>query len=367
MPHRRVIAHIDADAFYASVHLLEDPSLRGKPVVVAGTSARSIVTTASYEARKFGIRSAQPASQARRLCPQAVFLRPDFDLYRAYSQRAREVIERYCEVVEPLSLDEAYLDITAFEQPVRRMREMVAEIRSVTGLTYSVGIGPNKLCAKVLSDHNKPNAFNVASREQCCELFAECSPRLLPGIGPKSVDALERLGLHTITALREAPAGKLEVAFGARRGGELRSRAHFEHDGEVQVERELKSKSEETTFEHDIDDLGELQERLHALAIDLCERLETRELRGRTIGIKVRLADFTTVTRARTLADYTSDGRVVAEVACELLREYAPAQPVRLIGVRMASFEQEDDAERAPAVWEQLRLQLRLSQYEHAG
>jgi DNA polymerase-4 len=357
-----VIAHIDADAFYATVHLLEDPSLANKPVIVAGSGLRSIVTTASYEARKFGIGSAMPASQARRLCPHGIFLRPDFDLYRSYSRRAMAIVEDLVAQVEPLSLDEAYLDITELEHPVRAMRELVARIERETGLRYSVGIGPNKLCAKVLSDHRKPRAFNVASREQCCELFAGSPPRLIPGIGPKTADALEAMGLTTIAAIRDAPGEQLASAFGPRRGLELQARARFEHDGVVHRDRELKSKSEERTFEEDVDDLDELDARLRALAIDLAEQLQRRAISGRTVGIKVRLADFTTATRARTLDEPTNDIDVVAGVASELLRAYAPEQPVRLIGVRMASFDapsgdEPDDDDPRPG--QQLRLPLR--------
>lgn len=355
---RRVIAHIDADAFYASVHLLEDPSLAGKPVVVAGSGPRSIVTTASYEARKFGIRSAQPAARARKLCPHAIFLTPNFDLYRRYSRAAMDVVRRYGEAIEPLSLDEAYLDITDVEPPVRRMREMVAEIRDRVGLTYSVGIGPNKLCAKVLSDYRKPAAFNVASREQCCEIFAGNSPRLLPGIGPKTLEALQTMGLTTIAALRESPLETLAERFGERRGLELLARARFEHDGKVESNRDPKSKSEERTFDQDIDDPLELARRLRQMSVELCETMRRRDLRGRTIGIKVRLADFTTVTRARTLDGYTDDPAAVSAVAEELLHEYAPPQPVRLLGVRVAGFEGFDTPipEGTPSAPGQLRL-----------
>jgi len=362
---RRVIAHTDADAFYASVHLLEDPSLRGKPVIVAGSGLRSIVTTASYEARRYGVGSAMPAARARALCPHGVFLQPNFDLYRDYSRRAMNIMEQHSPVIEPLSLDEAYLDITDVESPVRTMRAMVAQIKEETGLQYSVGIGPNKLCAKVLSDHQKPAAFHVASREQCCEIFAESPVRLIPGIGPKSAAALERMGLSTIGALRDAPAPALEAAFGQRRAAELAVRARFEHEGVVERSRDPKSKSEERTFEHDITDLDELDDRLRGLAHELCGRLEQRGLRGRTIGIKVRLADFTTVTRARTLEQHTSDGSLVADVAAALLREYHPPAPVRLIGVRVAAFEgtAEHGAEdERPRVGEQLRLWSREGQ-----
>ncbi|MCZ4496951.1 MAG: polymerase [Thermoleophilia bacterium] len=365
---RRVIAHVDADAFYASVHLLEDPSLAGKPVVVAGSGPRSIVTTASYEARTFGIGSAQPAARARQLCPHAVFLTPDFTLYKAYSRRAMELMERACPTIEPLSLDEAYLDITELENPVRAMRELVAEIREQVGLTYSVGIGPNKLCAKVLSDYRKPAAFNVASREQCCEIFATAAPRIIPGIGPKTADALDALGIGSLAALRDADESLLARKFGERRGLELQARAAFEHEGVVQPHREVKSVSEETTFDIDIADLEELEERMRELTAELCERLTSRELRGRTIGIKVRLADFSTATRARTIEVPTNHYEDVADIAIELLREYAPAQPVRLLGVRVAAFDRgasepdEEDAE--PRIGEQLRLRFDRARVE---
>ena len=355
---RRVIAHVDADAFYASVHLLEDPSLAGKPVVVAGSGPRSIVTTANYEARAYGIGSAQPASRARRLCPHAIFLTPDFGLYRRYSSEAMAIVRTYTELVEPLSLDEAYLDVTALPNPVRAMREMVAAIREHTGLQYSVGIGPNKLCAKVLSDHRKPAAFNVASREQCCDIFAESPPRLIPGIGPKTAERLGELGFATVSSLRDAPDAVLAPIFGARRAEELRARGRFEHAGEVSASRVLKSASEETTFDVDVADLAELELRIGELAAELVERLESRGLRGRTVGIKVRLADFTTKTRARTLPEFTSDISTIRGVAVELLRAYDPPQPVRLLGVRVAAFEHEQESQSPSARVDDAQLTL---------
>jgi DNA polymerase-4 len=338
---RRVIAHVDADAVYASIHLLEDPSLRGKPVVVAWEGGRSIVTTASYEARKYGIRSAQPASQARRLCPHAIFIRPNFDLYRDYSRRAMEIVRAVTPLVEPLSLDEAYLDITDLEKPIAAMRDTVAEIRETVGLQYSVGIGPNKLCAKTLSDFQKPAAFNVASREQCCDIFASESPRLISGIGPKTVEVLESKGFLTIAGVRDAETAHLIELFGERRALELQARCRFEHDGIVSADREIKSQSEETTFEHDIEELSVLDERIRELAADLSQRLQRRSIRGRTIGIKIRHADFTTVTRARTVSDYTDSAEDLSSIASALLKEYAPEEPVRLLGVRVANFEHE--------------------------
>ncbi|MBC7461154.1 MAG: DNA polymerase IV [Thermoleophilia bacterium] len=356
---RRVIAHVDADAFYASVHLLEDPSLAGKPVIVAGRGARSIVTTANYEARKFGIGSAQPAARARQLCPHGVFLTPDFELYRAYSRRAMSIMRTYSDVIEPLSLDEAYLDVTSVDRPIAHVRAMVDEIRAATGLQYSVGIGPNKLCAKVLSDFRKPAAFNVASREQCMELFAGASPRLIPGIGPKTAEQLEGLGLTTVAAIRDAAPGVLEALFNERRVAELTARARFEHAGIVESQRETKSVSEETTFEEDVTDIDELIWRLGELTAELCERLGKKGLKGRTIGIKVRLDDWTNVTRAKTIDDYTGDPLLITELASQLLREYDPPRPVRLLGVRIASFEgaEAEVAKAKPRTpWEQLQI-----------
>ena len=360
---RRVICHTDADAFYASVHHLQDPTLDGKPVVVAGDGPRSVVTTANYEARKYGIGSAQPAARARRLCPHAVFLKPDFELYRRYSSQAMEIMRRYTDTIEPVSLDEAYLDITHLDRPIAAMREMVAAIKDATGLQYSVGIGPNKLCAKALSDHLKPAAFNVASREQCCELFAGRPPRLIPGIGPKTAQRLEEMGIPTIAALRDASQQRLAAAFGPRHGGELQARARFEHDSAVQAHRDPKSKSEETTFDYDVDDPEELETAMRALADELCQRLADRDLQGRTVSIKVRLDDFTTVTRAKTIDHPTRDPGEVWRIARELLWAYDPPRPVRLIGVRVASFEKpaDDDPDTEqqaaqPHVGEQLRL-----------
>jgi DNA polymerase-4 len=342
-----VIAHVDADAFYASVHLLEDPSLRGKPVIVAGTGPRSIVTTASYEARAYGIGSAQPAARARQLCPHGIFLAPDFTLYRDYSQRAMSIIRETSAVVEPLSLDEAYLDMSEVERPIAAVRAMVERIEAEIGLRYSVGIGPNKLCAKVLSDLRKPAAFNVASREQCCELFAERPPRTIPGIGPKTADVLDALGLTTIRAVRDADELQLRERFGERRARELQARARFEHDGRVEASRERKSISEERTFDVDIEDPAEMEERLRRLSEELGGKMHDKAIAGRTVSIKVRLADFTTVTRARTLPARTNDANLIADTACALLAEYAPPQPIRLIGVGVSKFEDDARAERA--------------------
>ena len=336
----RTIAHLDADAFYVSVELLRRPELRGLPVIVAGSGPRAVVTTASYEARRFGVGSAMPAARARRLCPEAVVLPPDFEQYRAISRRMMERVRATVDRVEVMGLDEAYLDLSGLLSPRAAMRRLLAEIHEATGLTASVGIGPNKLVAKVASDAEKPRGFVVLTREQACVRFARASPRLVPGIGPKTVERLEAMGLTTLAALAQADESLLVERFGPRHGRDLRARARFEHDGDVTSVRIAVSESRERTFDRDVADRGEQEAILERLSRELCAGLAKQDRRGRTIGIKVRLDDFSTATRARTLTGPTRDAELVSAIALELLREYAPARPVRLLGVRMAGFEE---------------------------
>jgi DNA polymerase-4 len=246
----------------------------------------------------------------------------------------RESVER----VEVVGLDEAYLDLSGLFSPRAAMRRVVAEIREATQLVCSVGIGPNKLVAKVASDAEKPAGFLVLTREGACERFAESSPGLIPGIGPKTVARLEAMGLRTLRELARAPAQVLVERFGPNQGRELRRRACFEHDGEVSEERKVVSESRERTFDYDVRDTARLREALVQMAGELCKSLAAHDNHGRTIGIKVRLDDFSTVTRARTLAAPTCDAEQVTRVALALLEEYAPPRPVRLLGVRVAGL-----------------------------
>ena len=199
-----MIAHLDCDAFYVSVELLRRPDLVGKPVVVAGSGPRAVVTTASYEARKYGVGSASPAAQARRLCPQAVFLEPDFEAYKAKSREVWELVRGRLPVVSQVGLDEGYADVTECEKPLRVLRELVAEVQARTGITISVGVGPNRLIAKVSSDLEKPRGFVAMGREEACRRLASASPRIIPGFGPKTVERLAALGYTTIGAIQQA-------------------------------------------------------------------------------------------------------------------------------------------------------------------
>jgi DNA polymerase-4 len=332
------VAHLDADAFYVSIELERRPELRGLPVVVAGTGPRAVVTTASYEARRFGVGSAIPASRARRLCPQAVFLPPDFPTYRAVSADVMGIVRSHVERVEVVGLDEAYLDVSGLLSPRAAMRRLVQEISEATGLTCSVGIGPNKLVAKVASDAEKPAGFVVLSREQACARFGGSPPGLVPGIGPKTAARLAELGLTTLAAVGSAPEGVLIERFGPNLGRELGRRARFEHDGEIGAARKVVSESRERTFDADIGDHERLSTELRRMAGELCASLAAHSRSGRTIGIKVRLDDFSTVTRAHSLDEPTRDPQLVDAIAQRLLREYAPSRPVRLLGVRVAGL-----------------------------
>jgi DNA polymerase IV len=353
-------AHLDCDAFYVSIELRRHPQLRGRPVVVAGAGPRAVVTTASYEARSYGVGSAMPAARARRLCPQAVFLPPDFSAYREASREVMDIVRAHVERVEVVGLDEAYLDLGGLFSPHAAMRRLVAEIKSATQLTCSVGIGPNKLVAKVASDAEKPAGFVVLTREQACARFADAPPVLVPGIGPKTAARLAELGLTTLAAVADAPAALLTERFGPNLGTDLRRRARFEHNGVVGAARKVASESRERTFDHDLDDAAGLREALTAMARELCASLVRHGRRGRTIGIKVRLDDFTTVTRSHTIEAPTSDVGEVTAVALRLFADYAPPRPVRLLGVRVAGLSSAAAVAHAGDLAERGRPQLSL-------
>ena len=331
------------DAFYVSVEVRRRPQLRGLPVIVAGSGPRAVVTTASYEARKFGVGSAIPASRARRLCPDGIFLAPDFVYYRQVSREVMSLVRDAADTVEVVGLDEAYLDLSQQPAPRAQMRALALAIERNTGLSCSIGIGPNKLVAKVASDAEKPRGFVVLTSRQARERFAGERCGLIPGIGPKTAERLRGCGLPTLGRLAAAPTELLTERFGARFGAELRRRARFEDDSPVTEERKVISESRETTFDSDVSGLEALEPILAQLVGELCAGLERQQRRGRTIGIKVRLDDFSTHTRARTLPDAVACADRVGPVAIELLRRFAPARPVRLLGVRVAGLEPSGD------------------------
>jgi DNA polymerase-4 len=347
------------DAFYASVELRRRPELKGKPVVVCGSGPRAVVTTASYEARRLaGIHSAMPAAVARRRLPNAVYLQPDFTAYREASGQVMAVLHRHAETVEVVGLDEAYIDLTGLFSPKATMRRIAAAIREETGLTCSIGISENRMLAKVTSELGKPAGLVVLSRAEALKRFAGESPGLIPGIGPKSVAKLESMGIRTLAQLREQDPAALEQSFGPRQGRWLHRRAQLEDETPISVVRETKSQSAETTFDVDVSERAEMEASLRSLAVELCRRLRKRELAGRTIGIKVRLDDWTNATRSHTVDQPTNDPELVAEVALDLLRAYDPPRPVRLLGVRLAGFDavEPEPAKETPEAQLQLGL-----------
>ncbi len=307
---KRVIAHLDCDAFYATVELLRRPELKGKPVIVAGSGPRAVVTTASYEARKFGVGSAMPAARARRLCPDAITIPPDFQAYRDTSKRVWEVVAERLDRVQQLGLDEAYADLTGVAKPLRVLREVVEAVKAGTGIVISVGIGPSRLVAKCCSDLGKPNGFVAMGREEACVRFATAPTSRVPGIGPKTAERLAALGIHTLGHLQEADEGRLGARFGSNTARFLKARAAFEDDSEVSTEQgAAKSRSSERTFDEDIADVAQMETAIREMSRELADGLVRRGRRGRNIAIKVRLDDWTTVTRARTLEAVTQRRR----------------------------------------------------------
>jgi DNA polymerase-4 len=338
---RRVIAHLDIDAFYASVELRRRPELRGLPVIVAGSGPRAVVTTASYEARRFGVDSAMPAARARTLCPDAVVIAPDFEAYRRASGEVWGLVRDQVRVIQSAGIDEAYLELSEEPFPVALLRALVEQVLEQTGMTVSVGIGPSRLVAKTASAHFKPAAFVAMSREQAVAHFAAHPPRVLQGIGPKTAERLGALAIRTVGELQNASLELLSQRFGERMAHHLHARAHFFDDSPVEPVRIAKSRSSEVTFPTDVADAAELERALVGMAHELGEGLRARSRRARTIAIKVRLDDWTTVTRARTIERFTDESETIAVISLELLRAYAPVRPVRLLGVRVASFEDE--------------------------
>jgi DNA polymerase-4 len=301
-----------------------------------------------------------PAAIARRRLPDAVYLTPDFAAYREASREVMAILRRNAETVEVVGLDEAYVDLTRLFSPKATMRRIAAEVREETGLSCSIGISESRLLAKITSELGKPGGLVVLSREEALERFAGDSPGLIPGIGPKTVAKLERMGIRTLAELAAREQEELEASFGPRSGAWLHRRARFEDETPISVSRETKSQSTEVTFDTDVGDPEAMAASIASLAEELCRRLRSRGLEGRTIGIKVRLDDWTNVSRSHTVEEPTNEPALVSAVALDLLRAYSPPRPVRLLGVRVAGFEPrassaagEDDADVGEA---QLRL-----------
>jgi DNA polymerase-4 len=339
----RVIAHVDMDAFFVSVELLRRPDLQGRPVVVAtGTDprARGVVMAANYEARRFGVHSALPLATAHRRCPQMVLVPSDLTRYRDVSRGVMEVLRRYSDAVEVAGLDEAYLDLSDSPAPKARARRLKVEMLDETELVCSVGIGPNKLVAKIASDLDKPDGFCVLNSELMLDAVGDRPARLIPGVGPKTYERLQRGGIRTVAELAAAEPAVLQAALG-RGGLDLRQRARGIDERPLESSRRRKSESRETTFATDVADAAMLRETLERLAREVCDGLAREDIRGRTITVKLRLTPFRTRTRSQTLPKATRDPDSVSAVARELLGRFELDSPVRLVGVGISSLERE--------------------------
>ncbi len=343
----RRILHCDMDCFYAQVHMRDDPSLRGKPVVVGGSpTGRGVIAAASYEARVFGIRSAIPAARAIRLCPQAIFIKPDFQRYSRESQAIFEIFREMTSIVQPASLDEAYLDVTeevgrygsatAIAQEIRR------RVRAERGLTVSVGVGPNRLIAKIASDFHKPDGLTVVRPRQIQEFLDPLKVRQLHGVGPATEKVLNDLGVGTIADLRALDLEALQRRFG-KFGAQLYEYARGIDERPVRTEWVRKSLGHERTYSQDLVSLEQMDLELKKLSDRTYEDLVKKGLHARTMTVKVRYPDFTTLTRARSQEHPFASPEQIAGTAMALLRQTAAAEKsVRLLGVTASGFESED-------------------------
>ena len=336
-PLRRIL-HCDMDCFYAAVHTRDDPSLEGKPVVVGGDpSGRGVVAAANYEARNYGIHSAMPAAQARRQCPETIFLRPDFKRYREESQQIFAIYRDYTPIVQPLSLDEAFLDVSEhlgdFSSATAVAEDIRRRVREEQRLTVSVGVAPNKLVAKIASDFRKPDGLTIVRPHEVEAFLAPLPVRRLYGIGPAAERSLHEMGVTTLGELRKLSVDRLMARFG-NWGRVLWERVRGIDDRPVRTHRERKSLSTEHTFAENIKDLDEIDRILDTMAAEVSRGLEKRRLAASTITVKVRYPDFTTPTRSQTLPVPTSDAATIAVTARELVRRTdAGKRSVRLLGV----------------------------------
>ncbi len=335
----RIVLHIDMDAFFASVEQRDHEEYRGKPVIVGGLGPRGVVSTASYEARKFGVHSAQAMAIARRLCPNAIFLHPDHTRYSAVSRQIFSILSRFSPVIEQLSIDEGFLDLTGMERLMENPRvygeEIKRAVREETGLTASVGIAPNKFLAKLASDLEKPDGLVVIRPEDAEKVLAPLPVNRIFGVGKKTETRLAALGFRTIGQLAAADRGKLVQALGSRMASQLLALAHGLDDRPVEPRRAAQSIGREETFDEDIRSREEAERVLLALSEEVGWRLRRKGLFARTITLKVRLGSFETFTRQQTLPESVAYDEDIFREAQTLFRAFPmpPGQGIRLLGV----------------------------------
>ncbi|MGC4861280.1 DNA polymerase IV [Micromonospora sp. DT68] len=344
------ILHVDMDAFFAAVEVRRRPELRGRPVVVGGVGPRGVVSSASYEARRYGVRSAMPTGQARARCPHAVYLPPDFSAYTAASRAVMQIFRDVTPLVEPLSLDEAFLDVTGarrlFGSPATIARLIRRRVADEQALTCSVGVAPTKFVAKLGSTRAKPDGLLVVPPGQVLDFLHPLPVEALWGVGERATEALRRFGLATVGDLAEAPAGMLRRAVGAASAAHLHELAWGRDPRRVSPEQVDKSIGAEVTFDVDVADPLEIRRALLALSAKVGVRLRGSGQVGRTVSLKVRLADFRTVSRSRTLGTATDTAREMFDTVWALYTALDPGERIRLVGVRVEGLTSAQGAPR---------------------
>lgn len=342
--HNRKIIHVDMDAFYASVEQMDNPELRGKPVAVGGSENRGVVSAASYEARKFGVRSAISGVLAKKYCPDLIFVRPRFDRYREISQKIRKIFLEYTDLVEPLSLDEAYLDVTQNKKGNPSASLIAQEIRKrifeEVGLTASAGISINKFIAKVASDYNKPNGQKTVNPDEVIPFLEELPIKKFYGVGKVTAEKMYQLGIFTGLDLKAKPLEYLEKHFG-KSGAYYYYIVRGIHNSEVKPERIAKSVATEHTFDENLTSEIFMLERLEVIAGELERRLKKYGVAGKTVTLKIKYSDFTLQTRSKTLLYFISDKSLLYETAKELLYQERMKDSVRLLGISLNNLNTE--------------------------
>ncbi|MEO8234064.1 MAG: DNA polymerase IV [Flavobacterium sp.] len=342
-PQRKII-HIDMDAFYASVEQMDNPDLKGKPLAVGGSEIRGVVSAASYEARKFGVRSAMSGAQAKRNCPDLIFVSPRFDRYREISKKIQKIFYDYTDLVEPLSLDEAYLDVTQNKKGNPSATLIAQEIRKrifdEVGLTASAGISANKFVAKIASDYNKPNGQKTINPEEIEDFLEALDIKKFYGIGKVTTEKMYQHGIFTGKDLKRKTVEYLEEHFG-KSGAHYYNIVRGIHNSEVKPNRTTKSVAAEHTFDTNLTSEIFMAERLEQIASELERRLQKHKISGKTITLKIKYSDFTQQTRSKTLPYFVSDKGIIFETVKELLYQERMKDSVRLLGISLANLNTE--------------------------
>ena len=343
--HYRKIIHVDMDAFYASVEQMDNPELKGKPLAVGGSEVRGVVSAASYEARKFGVRSAISGIQAKKLCPDLIFVRPRFDRYKEISKKIRKIFHDYTDLVEPLSLDEAYLDVTENKKGNPSATLIAQEIRKrifeEVGLTASAGISVNKFVAKIASDYNKPNGQKTVNPDEVEAFLEKLDIKKFYGVGKVTAEKMYQLGIFTGYDLKQKPLEYLEKHFG-NSGFHYYQICRGIHNSAVKPNRKIKSVGAERTFGENLSSEIFMEERLQSIAKELEKRLQKSKISGKTITLKIKYSDFTLQTRSKTLPYFVSDKNIILDIAKDLLYQERLKNSVRLLGISIHNLNNEE-------------------------